>query len=369
MSRVISGSKWKWFVGLLLLVLLTLGGVAWLERQELLSRFYVYHLTRAADDATRAIWVGWIAGLGMDPQPLLLHCLTRDDPQACANAGAALRALADRWDDQDPNRTALAHRLAELFPRLSPPGQRCALELEMALARPNETAITQAAAKVLGEAGRMLDREVRKQALALTEVVAAKGTQPETLDPCRELIRVCLRDEEADNRLHAIHLASQPSFNMLEQVVGLLRDPRPDVRRAALLAVGPVPEVMATDDLLAWLHDPDANVRRVCEGALRGRGLRDDQIKLGRLMTAADAQTRLQVLECLSQTPGLEPAVWLRRLSHDPVPAVRAAAVRAAAEFPEVDLADRLEQIIQNDPSPTVRQLANYYLACHHTAH
>jgi HEAT repeat protein len=216
---------------------------------------------------------------------------------------------------------------------------------------------------VLGEAEHASAKQVRKQALALAESLARQSPS-ETLEACRDSVRAALRDEEADNRLHAIHLASQPGFNMLEPVVGLLSDPHPEVRRAALLAVGPVPEVLATDDLLHWLHDPDANVRRVCEGALRGRGLHDQQIKLGRLMSAADAQTRLQVLGCLSQTAGLEPAVWLRRLSHDPAPAVRAAAVRAALEFPQVDLADRLEQIVQNDPSPTVRQLAHYYLSC-----
>jgi hypothetical protein len=368
MSRVVSGGKWKWFVGLLLLVLLSSAGVAWLERRELLARYCVYCLTRATDDATRTVWVNRVAGLGMDALPLLIDCLTRDDPQACGNARAALACLAERWEARDPNRTVLADRLAKVFPQLSLPGQQGALELVMALARPDEPSTTQAAVRVLGEAGRVLDKEIRKQALALTDVVARQASPPETLEPCRELIRVCLRDDEAENRLHAIHLASQPSLNMLEQVMGLVRDPRPEVRRAALLAVGPVPEMMATDDLLHWLHDPDASVRRVCEGALQGRGLRDDQIKLGRLMTAADAQIRLQVLECLSQTSGLEPAIWLRRLSHDPVPAVRAAAVRAAVEFPQVDLADRLEQIFHNDPSPTVRQLAQYYLACRKTA-
>jgi hypothetical protein len=71
----------------------------------------------------------------------------------------------------------------------------------------------------------------------------------------------------------------------------------------------------------------------------------------------------LQVLEQLRQANDLEPGVWLRRLSHDPVPAVRAAAARAAGENDQVDLSDRLTQMAQSDPSPTVRQLARYYLS------
>jgi hypothetical protein len=41
---------------------------------------------------------------------------------------------------------------------------------------------------------------------------------------------------------------------------------------------------------------------------------------------------------------------------------VRAAAARAALEQRVRSLADRLEQMAQNDPSPSVRQLAQYYL-------
>jgi hypothetical protein len=72
---------------------------------------------------------------------------------------------------------------------------------------------------------------------------------------------------------------------------------------------------------------------------------------------------RLQVIDQLRYAHDLEPGVWLRRLSHDPAPAVRAAAVRAAAERHTVHLTDRLEQMAQNDPCPTVRQLAKYYLS------
>jgi hypothetical protein len=151
-------------------------------------------------------------------------------------------------------------------------------------------------------------------------------------------------------------------IEMHEHVVPLLNDPAPEVRQAAMLAVGPSSEVLATDDLLRWLHDPDADVRRLCEGALRSRGLHEDHVRLGRLMTDSRAGVRLQVVDCLRESSDLEPGVWLRRLSHDPAPAVRAAAVRAASEQTALDLTDRLEQMAENDPSPTVRQLARHYL-------
>ena len=52
---------------------------------------------------------------------------------------------------------------------------------------------------------------------------------------------------------------------------------------------------------------------------------------------------------------------WLRRLSHDPAPEVRVAAIRAASEQTLVDLSDRLDQMARSDPSPTVSQLARYF--------
>ena len=71
-----------------------------------------------------------------------------------------------------------------------------------------------------------------------------------------------------------------------------------------------------------------------------------------------------EVLEHLGNVD-LEPGIWLRRLTHDPAPEVRVAAIRAAKEPPladlQVDLSDRIDQILQNDPSPTVRQQAGYY--------
>jgi HEAT repeat protein len=148
----------------------------------------------------------------------------------------------------------------------------------------------------------------------------------------RELTRTGLHDGAAENRLQAIRLAMRPELDLLEAVVPLLSDPQPEVRRSALLTVGSAPDAISTDDLLPWLHDPDEDVRRLCEKALRSRGLQEDHLCLGRLMTDSRPGTRLQVLNRLRYANDLEPGVWLRRLSHDPAPAVRAAAIRAASE-------------------------------------
>jgi hypothetical protein len=80
-------------------------------------------------------------------------------------------------------------------------------------------------------------------------------------------------------------------------------------------------------------------------------------------MCAEQPASRLQVVQTLAEA-NVEPGAWLRRLTLDPSPAVRAAALRLAGEpSTEVDLTDRMEQMTANDPSPTVRQLAQFYLS------
>ena len=69
------------------------------------------------------------------------------------------------------------------------------------------------------------------------------------------------------------------------------------------------------------------------------------------------------MLDRLPDMPDLDPGLWLRRLSHDPSPAVRAAAVRAMSVQRQVDLSDRIDQMAGNDPSPAVSRLAELYRA------
>src|SRR5262249_16657006 len=133
-------------------------------------------------------------------------------------------------------------------------------------------------------------------------------------------------------------------------------------RRAALLAVGPARDVVHDDQLLPCLHDADPEVRRLCETALGSRGLRPEYLELGRLLTDPQPAKRLQVLHRLRDPTEPDPGLWLRRLSHDPSPSVRVAAMRAMTQQGFVDLSDRIDQMARTDPSPTVCQLAQFYL-------
>jgi hypothetical protein len=126
-------------------------------------------------------------------------------------------------------------------------------------------------------------------------------------------VRGALRSGTASNRLRAIRLTLHPGMDLLEQVVVLLGDESAEVRRAALLAVGPARDVVHDDQLLPSLHDPDAEVRRLCEAALTSRGLRPEYLQLGRLLTDPRPTARLEVLDCLRGSTELDPGLWLRR--------------------------------------------------------
>src|SRR5207248_2195691 len=130
----------------------------------------------------------------------------------------------------------------------------------------------------------------------------------------RQLARFGLQDAEARGRDHAARLTLHPAVRadrrLLQDVLPLVRDPSPMVRRVALLSVGSEDELIGEDDLLPLLHDPDGEVRRVCEAALRGRGLKETHIRLGRLLTDARAKVRLDVLQHLHEADDLEPEAW-----------------------------------------------------------
>jgi hypothetical protein len=350
-----------WLLAIFLL-LVGAAAAAWVERSPLLAWAYIQGLRRASEADCDA-WAERVASLDQAAVPGLLSCLAGPDGRGCANAEAALRRLRERWQQDDPRRSELAARLGEAFAHLSVPGQQAVLRLE-AVWLAHESGSSTVPQGLL-QAARAGDSAVRSAALELVGQLLDHPVDAGLLGDCRELTQVALRDPDAATRLHAIQVAVHPQLGLLEQVMRLLNDPAPEVRREAMLAARSAPEaIMKTENLLHWLHDPDDDVRRLCEAVLRGRNLSEKHLKLGRLLTDERAAVRLQVLTSLHADTDLEPGVWLRLLSIDPEPAVRVAAVRAATIDPRVDLSDRLDQMVQSDPSPTVSQLARYYLSC-----
>jgi hypothetical protein len=295
-------------------LLVGLGVAGWVCRANLKARYYTHKLLTAADGDVAA-WVAQADGWGDRVPDRLLDCLTADDANTCNRAGASLARL------QPP---AVAGLLAERFRRLSPVGQQAAIECATAL----------------------LDSQ-----------------QAEVIAGCRQIVRSALQHADAAVRLRGAALALRPGIGQAELLAPLLKDPSPEVRRIAIAAVGPCRSLIADDDLLDWLHDPDGDVRRTTEAALRGRGLRAADVRLGRLLTDPRLAARLDLLVQLRSDTDINLSVWLKRLSEDPSPAVRAATVRLIHERQVFQLTDRLATMSTSDPDMTVRQTAVFYFS------
>jgi hypothetical protein len=359
--RSVAFYRRKW-IGAALGIVILLAALGWWQRDSLLAWYYVQGLLRA-DDGDRRHWIERIIQADSAATAELVHCLERPDVQVCGNCQIALTRLWEQWPADDARRAELLGRLTDAFPRLSLAGQRSAIDLQVHWLESAPTAdLVASGVRLLPAAGRSLDKEVRGRAMTLAHRLLMCDRRQEIVAVCREAIRQGFQDAEAENRMLAVHCAARGEAQLLPQLVPLLDDPAPGVRQAALTALGPAGDAVTTDDLLRSLHDSDEDVRRLCEATLRGRGLRNEDVALGRLISDPRAGVRLQVFDTLRRANDLEPGVWLRRMSNDPVAAVRAAAVRAAGEQAQVDLTDRLTQMAQTDPSPTVRQLATFYV-------
>jgi hypothetical protein len=363
------GNRKKLVVAALLLA--CVAAAVWWQRTPLLSWYYLRGLAEA-NEQDRARWVERVASLDAAAVPGTIALLRQPDARVCANAEAALAELVHRWGAADPRTAELSAELTNLFAALSAPGQEAALEWHLGVLRQLDAdkesgrPVADSAAKLLLAAAQVSDKGVRLRTLALAEVLLAR-TPPAQTDLHRRLALEALTAKDAELRARgarlAMHAPLQNDEALMERVVPLLKDGSPEVRRAAVLAVGLAEKIISADDLLPLLHDADPEVRRLCEKALGGRGLGPAHIRIARKITDARPGERLEVVHYLLRMDDLDPGVWLQRLSQDPAPAVRAAAIRLGAEDPgESAFAERVAQMAREDPSETVRQLAAHYL-------
>jgi HEAT repeats len=303
--------------GIILLVVAVAAG--WLVRRPLLARYYVRQLESTASEAT----LERVADLGEAAVPPLVELLKRDAP-ACQNAARALERVFERWPADDPRAVKAANGLAESFAQYSPEGKAAALELADGWQTP--------------------------------------GT--DSRDAAAKIVQAALKDDQVSIQTRAIILALKPEFSLAADVVPLLKDPKPEIRRSALLAIGPFRDLAPDEDLLPCLHDPDEEVRARCVSALKSRGLREKDLLLARLISDSSPLKRLEVIRFLPNDTQLDPQAWLGRLCQDSSPIVRATAARFALDAAEmeVDLSPRVRQMAQSDPDGTVRQIAEFLI-------
>jgi len=351
-------------------LLLVAAGLGFWQRMSILSWLCVNRLA-AASDEEQALWAERVAGLEQDAVPWVLRQLHSDEARVCSNMETVLALHARGWGGSDPRSEALLEELQHHFPNFSPAGKQSALRFPIELfksqtGKPTSATLTLGAGKLLEAASKDAATD-DGPALRLASQISERVPQGQWHDTCRSMAMRGLDDVKPANRVLAIHLSLSPAFAddeaVLGKIVPLLRDADARVRSAALVAVGASKDLATDDDLLPMLHDADDKVRRLCEVALRSRGLPDDHLLLARLVSDTRPAARLEVFNYLSRADNLEPGIWLKRLSQDKSPAVRAAAIRTAFAQQRTDMRERIRHMAATDESPTVRQIAAHYLA------
>ena len=321
----------KWVRGGLALVLVLASAglcVGW-NWTDLKVRYAAHRLKTAAADEDRARWANALAASGDAGLAALVEALGAGDPQVRAAAAAALDAYLNGLPEDDPRAPSLCGRLLQAFTASN--------------------------------------NEGREAVLGLVPTILKRGGTTRAAE-CRDAIESGLKMPAVYSRLIAIRAAMHPESGMRGAIVPLLTDAEPEVRRAALFAIGPASSdqpVIDDEELFRWLHDPDEEVRQVCRDALTSRGRTDAEIAFGQRLTNPDVAERLKLLLDLRYDDEVRDAEpWLERLGRDVDPAVRAGAARVASEL----AADRdlpipiwVARLADADPNPTVCRIARYY--------
>jgi hypothetical protein len=206
-----------------------------------------------------------------------------------------------------------------------------------------------------------LNDEAVEVALAITPTTIL---EPTLASRTKEAVTAALAGS-SEAKAAACRVATRPGIDLAEAVVPLLADPDAAVRKAAVLAIGPVNSgtpVIGEEELFKLLSDPSASVRQVAAASLGMRGLEPQQIELGRKLAHPDARERMALLLELKFAGEVvkDPGPWLMRLSKDADPAVRAGAARVAFECRVSDIG-WMDELAERDPDPLVRQIAEHY--------
>lgn len=354
---------WAWMVTAVALALLA-AGITY-QREDLMAAWRVHQLPQSTAE-TRISLTHKLAQTPQKSAGWLLYALSDTlDAEPCLILGSALASVTADLTIEEIQ--PLLTRSASLFRGMAPAGQEATvrwaqtvLEASSGKGRlPDQAAL--AMQRLIEQA--YLGEEPAVQAAALQLAAPLFQTQPPKalIAALKQLVQAGVKSADPGVQMQAISAALLPDLDCLEDAAGCLKSPHREVRQAAILALGSATEKIGEETLLPSLHDEDPEIAHLAQTALQARGLREDQIRLGRLMSDPKPSRRLEVLDHLSTTRDIDPALWLRKLSNDPSPAVRVAALRAMAQDPGLELSDRVDQMEANDPSQAVNKLARFY--------
>jgi hypothetical protein len=169
----------------------------------------------------------------------------------------------------------------------------------------------------------------------------------------------CLAARDPATRIAAINcLGSLPIDSAAAVAIAYLDDPNTDVRKQTLSSFSQRPILLNDDQLFKRLHDFDPTIREMAGLILKTRGLTQEQVSLGGLIYSPKPEQRVSVIPLLKNRTDVDPVVWLIQLSHDPVELVRMSAIDELAKHKTPNVQRRLAEMARSDASEAVRNAA-----------
>jgi HEAT repeats len=169
----------------------------------------------------------------------------------------------------------------------------------------------------------------------------------------------CLANRDVPTRVATVAcLGTLPIDSAAAAAVAYLDDPQVDVRRQTVSSFARRGMILTDDMLLKHLHDEDAVVRDMASLVLKTRGLSQELIGLGGLMFSPRADQRVSLIALLKGRTDIDVVTWLIQLSKDPVETVRISALAAMSQHKTPVVQKRLAEMARTDASEAVRQAA-----------
>ncbi len=168
-----------------------------------------------------------------------------------------------------------------------------------------------------------------------------------------------LADPQAPCRAAAVHcLGLLPIDKEAAPAVAYIRDEDFTVRYQTLISFANRPTLLGAEAILPLLHDPVPDLGTLAEKVLKARGISQEQLGLGRLISHSRADIRASAIPMLLKRDDIDPVIWLLHLTEDSNASVRLQAIQALDGRVTPEVRQRLQEIIAADESADVRAAA-----------
>lgn len=173
-------------------------------------------------------------------------------------------------------------------------------------------------------------------------------------------VAVWLARPEAGDALRALRIVRLLDLagSVAESLYQLCHDPRPEVRSAAVAALGAVPTPTSQRLLHATLYDPDPRVQANAVEALDQLGDKSAVSELMPKLSSPDNRTRANAVRALLKLGVRDAAETLLRMLRDENPAHRISALWLVEQMHLLPLASRVMDIAESDMDEQIRTRA-----------